>query len=350
VKPTLSGICGSDLSTLAGRSSFYFSPLVSTPFVPGHEVVGELLDDCGDLRTGQRVVLSSVLSCEARGEEPLCANCASGDTGRCDRVALGHLKPGLQTGYCNQTGGGWGRMFIAHRSQLHAIPDAISDRTAVLIEPFACAIHAALRARVEPDQSVLVVGAGTVGILTLIALRLFAQPGHVTVAAKHEKQRAAARLAGADEVVRPEHTLKAVRRRSSAVKLTPERGQDLLLGGADVAVECVGSRSGLDLALRSVRAGGRVVVSGIPAGGADLSPLWFRELEMVGAYTSGTETLPDGTRTSTFELAIRAAADLPILERLLGATYPLERWRDAIDHAMSAGKLGTFKVAFAPQT
>jgi threonine dehydrogenase-like Zn-dependent dehydrogenase len=350
VKPTLSGICGSDLSTLAGRSSFYFSPLVSTPFVPGHEVVGELLDDCGDLPTGQRVVLSSVLSCEARGEEPPCANCAGGDTGRCDRVALGHLKPGLQTGYCNQTGGGWGRMFIAHRSQLHAIPDGIADRTAVLIEPFACAIHAALRARVEPDQSVLIVGAGTVGILTLIALRLFAKPGHVTVAAKHEKQRAAARLAGADEVVRPEHTLKAVRRRSSAVKLTPERGQDLLLGGADVAVECVGSRSGLDLALRSVRAGGRVVVSGIPAGGADLSPLWFRELEMVGAYTSGTETLADGTSTSTFALAIRSAADLPILERLLGATYPLERWRDAIDHAMSAGKLGTFKVAFAPQT
>src|SRR4029453_17902425 len=163
------------------------------------------------------------------------------DTGRCDRVALGHLKPGLQTGYCNQTGGGWGRMFIAHRSQLHAIPDAISVGTAVLIEPFGCAIHAALRTRVEPDQSVLIVGAGTVGVLTLIALRLFAQPAHVTVAAKQEKQRAAARLAGADEVVRPEHALKAVRRRSSAVKLTPERGQDLLLGGADVAVECVGS-------------------------------------------------------------------------------------------------------------
>jgi hypothetical protein len=40
VKPLLAGICGSDISTLAGRSSFYFSPLVSTPFVPGHEVVG----------------------------------------------------------------------------------------------------------------------------------------------------------------------------------------------------------------------------------------------------------------------------------------------------------------------
>jgi threonine dehydrogenase-like Zn-dependent dehydrogenase len=225
----------------------------------------------------------------------------------------------------------------------------MTDQMAVLLEPFACAIHAALRARIHPGQDVVIVGAGTVGILTLIAIRLFTDPGHVTVAAKHEKQRAAARLAGADEVVRPEHTVKAVRRHESAVKLTPERGQDFLLGGADVAIECVGSRSGLDLALRSVRAGGRVVVSGIPADGADLTPLWFRELELAGAYTSGTETLADGTRTPTFDLAIEAAGNLPILEQLVGATYPLDRWRDAIDHAMSAGKLGTFKVAFAPQ-
>ena len=50
VKPLLAGICGSDLATIAGKSCFYFSPLVSLPFVPGHEVVGELLDDGGDLR------------------------------------------------------------------------------------------------------------------------------------------------------------------------------------------------------------------------------------------------------------------------------------------------------------
>ena len=212
VKPVLSGICGSDLSTLAGRSSFYFSPLVSTPFVPGHEVVGELLDAVDDIPVGGRVVLSSVLGCEARGEDPLCPNCAAGDVGRCDRVTVGHLKPGLQTGYCAQTGGGWSRQFVAHRSQLHAVPDATSDEAAVLIEPFACAIHAALRARIEPGQTVVIVGAGTVGILTLIAVRLLTQPGQVIVAAKHPKQRAAARLAGADEVVLPAHTAKAVRR------------------------------------------------------------------------------------------------------------------------------------------
>jgi threonine dehydrogenase-like Zn-dependent dehydrogenase len=239
---------------------------------------------------------------------------------------------------------------LAHRSQLFAVPEEMPDEVAVLLEPFACAIHAAHRARIAPGGSVLIVGAGTVGILTLIAVRAYTQAGHVVIAAKHAGQRAAARMAGADEVVNPEHAAKAVRRLSSAVKLTPERGQEFLLGGADVAIECVGSRSGLDLALRTVKAGGRVVMSGIPGGGADLTPLWFRELELVGAYTTGEEELADGTHRHAFDLAIETASNLgPVLGQMVGATYPLDRWRDAIDHAMSAGRLGTFKVAFAPQ-
>ena len=92
VRTRLSGICGSDLATLSGRSSFYFSPLVSMPFVPGHEVVGELAEDCGDLPSGTRVVLEPVLSCAARGLEP-CSSCAAGFTGRCDRVTTHHDRP-----------------------------------------------------------------------------------------------------------------------------------------------------------------------------------------------------------------------------------------------------------------
>jgi threonine dehydrogenase-like Zn-dependent dehydrogenase len=156
-------------------------------------------------------------------------------------------------------------------------------------------------------------------------------------------------MAGADEVVRPEHALKAVRRAGHAVKLSPERGQDFLLGGADVVFECTGSNRALDMALRTTKAGGRVVVSGIPSSGADLTPLWFRELELVGAYTTGMEDTPEGRRHS-FALALELASQIgPMLAPMVGATYPLARWRDAIDHAMSAGRLGTFKVAFAPQ-
>jgi threonine dehydrogenase-like Zn-dependent dehydrogenase len=238
---------------------------------------------------------------------------------------------------------------LAHRSQVWPVPEEMSDEVAVLIEPLACAIHAVFRARVAPGASVHVVGAGTVGILTLIALKAFTKADHVVVAAKHQRQRAAASMAGADDVVRPEHAVKAVRRSDHAVKLTPERGMDFLLGGVDVAIECTGSSGALDLALRTTKAGGRVVVSGIPGRGADLTPVWFRELDLVGAYTTGLEDVGGGASRHTFDLAIELARNLPILDQLVGTTYPLDRWRDAIDHAMAAGRLGTFKVAFAPQ-
>jgi hypothetical protein len=90
-----------------------------------------------------------------------------------------------------------------------------------------------------------------------------------------------------------------------------------------------------------------VVLAGLPASGPDLAPAWFRELEIVGAYASGTEDV-DGGRRSTFDMAVELAADVD-LHPVLGATYPLARWREAIDHAMSAGRLGTWKVAFDPR-
>jgi threonine dehydrogenase-like Zn-dependent dehydrogenase len=346
VQPRLSGICGSDLATLSGQVSFYFSSLVSMPFVPGHEVVGALFEDCRDLPAGTRVVLDPVLSCAPRGLEP-CSSCAGGSTGRCDRITVGHVSPGLQTGYCADTGGGWGAMLVAHRSQMHPVPDEMADRRAVLVEPLACAIHAVLRARPEPGASVAVVGSGTVGALCVLALREFTGAGPIIVVAKHQGQADLARLLGATEVVDPRDAVTVLRRATRAYRLNPERGPAYLLGGVDVAIDAVGSKSCLDMALRTTRAGGRVVLAGMPAAGADLSPVWFRELEVTGAYASGTELTDEGPR-STFDLAIDFAADAP-LDEMVGAEYPLPRWREALDHAFAAGRLGTLKVAFNPR-
>jgi threonine dehydrogenase-like Zn-dependent dehydrogenase len=346
VRPLLSGICGSDLATISGKSSFYFSPLVSMPFVPGHEVVGELIDDVDELAAGTRVVLEPVLSCLARGLDP-CANCASGTKGRCDRVTTGHVSAGLQTGYCKDTGGGWSRMFVAHRSQLHPVPDDLPDRRAVLVEPLSCAIHTAMRANVQPDATVVLIGAGAIGVLTLLALKELTPAGEVIVVAKHGKQQDWARSFGANDVVEPKEATNAVRRSTHAMKLRPERGPSYLLGGADVAIDCVGSRSSLDSALRLVKAGGRVVVSGIPVSGADLTPLWFREIELIGSYTGGIEQV-NGEPRSSFDIAIELARANPI-DGIVGATYPLRRWREAIDHALGAGRLGTLRVAFDPR-
>jgi threonine dehydrogenase-like Zn-dependent dehydrogenase len=342
VRPRLAGICGSDLATVTGRSSFYFSSLVSLPFVPGHEVVGDLLDDVdtprGRLDAGTRVVLAPVLACAARGLPP-CAGCAADRPTRCDNVTSGHLAPGLQTGYCADTGGGWSGQLLAHGSQLFAVPDGVPDEVAVLIEPLACAVHAARRAEVLPGERVLVIGAGAIGLLTLLALRALTPADELVVAAKHPKQQDLARRFGTGSVLSSRDLVGGIRRRTRAMQLTPERGSPYLLGGVDVTLECAGG--GLDTALRVTRAGGRVILSGLPTAAPDLTPLWFRELSLIGAYAAG----PDDFITA-LELA-GGATNQPLLAELLGATYPLSRWRDALDHALSAGRLGAGRVAFA---
>jgi threonine dehydrogenase-like Zn-dependent dehydrogenase len=336
VRPILSGICGSDLGLLTGRNSPYLSALVSMPFAPGHEVVGETLDDLPGLPRGTRVVLDPVLACVARGVEP-CGACAADAHNRCDRVTAGEVSVGLQTGYCADTGGGWSRMLVAHQSQLHPVPDDLDDVRAVLVEPLSCAIRAVRRVAIPEGASVLVVGAGTVGLLTVLALREHTRAGPVYVVARYGHQRERARAVGATEVIAPDRTARALRRATGGFLAKPERGEEFLLGGTDVVFECTGG-SGLPTALRVARAGGTVVLAGMPNHPVDLTPAWFRELEIVGAYTSGGTDFPDAL----------ALAHAPPLGGYVDAIYPLSRWREAIGHASAAGRLGTVKVAFDP--
>jgi threonine dehydrogenase-like Zn-dependent dehydrogenase len=343
--PRLSGVCGSDLGLLAGQSSPYLSPMTSMPFVPGHEIVAETLDELPDLPTGSRVVVDPVLSCEPRGTGT-CRWCAEGRTSRCDHVTTGALSAGLQTGFCADTGGGWSKQLVAHRSQLHVVPDDLADERAVLVEPLACAVHSARRVPLPPDATVAVVGAGTVGLLTLLALREIAPTARVHVVAKHRHQQEHARDLGAAAVHAPDRATRALRRSTSARMHVPERGSEFLLGGVDVAFECTGSASGLDTALRLVRAGGTVVLSGLPTGKVDLTPVWYRELSLVGAYASDGGG-GDGARPDFVE-ALELAAVAP-LDGWVEPAYPLARWREALGHATEAGRLGSIKIAFDPR-
>jgi threonine dehydrogenase-like Zn-dependent dehydrogenase len=283
-----------------------------------------------------------VLTCAARGVEP-CEWCAIGATNRCSRITVGHLAPGLQTGFCKDTGGGWGQQLAAHRSQLHPVPEGFSDEQAILIEPLACAVHTALRAGVTSNDRVLVSGAGSVGLFATLALRQLTGAGEIIVVAKHGHQKELAREFGATEVVAPGEVLRRVRRSTGAFQLKPEFSAPYLLGGVDVAIDAVGSKQSLETALHATRAGGRVVLSGMPAA-ADLSAAWFRELEVVGTYASSQHE-------ESFRIATELAATDAVQQLAKNvASYPLHRWREALDHAHSAGRLGTVKVAFDPRS
>lgn len=353
-RPLLSGICGSDLSLAHGRTSTAFGPLVSFPFVPGHEVVASVADDAGN-----RVVLEPVLACATRGIDPPCTACQRGETGNCELVAFGGLRPGLQTGYCASTGGGWGTELVAHPLQLHPVPDNLDDRDAVLVEPTACAIHAVGRGAISGGEQVAVVGAGTLGLLVTAVLGTLTPVGKVTVAARHPHQRRLADHFGAEEVVAPDRLLGALRRDRRAFALGSPPGPPT--SGADVVFDCVGSADSLRLALEAVRPRGRVVLVGMPGPARlDLALAWYREVELLGAYTYGTEPVtddgmlaaspaaPGARRVRTFSLAIELAGRLA-LGRLVSAVYPLERFDEALAHAASAGSRGAVKIALDPQ-
>ena len=273
-----------------------------------------------------------------------------GAHGRCDRVTTGHVSAGLQTGYCADTGGGWGKMFVAHRSQLHPVPDELSEQRAVLIEPLSCAVHTALRADVEPNADVVVIGAGTIGVLTLLALKELTKAGTIAVVAKHGRQREWAGAFGATEIVDPKEATNAIRRNTRAIKLKPERGASFLLGGADVVIDCVGSVEPQPRAPDHPRRRPRRRLRH-PDRGADLT-------RCGSASSSSWAPTPAGTRPSARARARNASTrsrsrpTSPCRTRSTassGATYPLRRWREAIDHALGAGKLGTLKVAFDPR-
>ncbi len=334
VWPRLTGICGSDLSTIDGHSSRYFEDFVSFPFVPGHEIVGELAD-------GRRVVIEPVLGHEARGFDPPFAGAAPGDGNDYRHLTCGHLEPGIQTGFCNSTGGGWSTEFVAHESQLHEVPDWMSDELAVTLEPVAGGVHAALRAEVAVDDIVAVIGAGPMGLSTVAALRHFTQPGSVIVGAKYQIQRDLAAEFGADVVVAPDELIRSVRRASGSFMIG-----DNLSGGADVVIDAVGSQDSIAQAIGLCRPRGRVVLLGMPGVvEIDLTPLWHRETQLVGTYTYGTERPIDGRVSTSFDLAIELAGKVSF-DKMVTSTYPLDRYADALTHAGEAGSRGAVKIAF----
>jgi threonine dehydrogenase-like Zn-dependent dehydrogenase len=386
VDPLLSGICGSDLATLDGRSSRYFEDIVSFPFVPGHEVVGLLSDDAtaadgSALAAGTRVVLQPVLGCAARGIEPPCAACAAGHVGNCGRLAFGHIRPGLQTGFCADTGGGWSSSgLVAHASQLFAVPNGLSDADAVTVEPVACAVHAVLGAGIRDDDVVAVLGAGTLGLTVTAALTHLASTGLcptprvLLVGAKYAHQQRLARTFGATEALPPDQLTRAVRRSSHSLSFGGASGETATLsGGADVVLDCVGSADSIAQSLAMVKPRGTVALVGMPGKvTVDLAPLWHREVRLAGAYAYGTESVAAsvpataagakkgaakpkaaGAKTAaaktvatpTFELAFDVVAAHGT-GALVSATYPLTRFEEAVAHAGAAGRRGAVKIAF----
>ena len=309
IRPTLAGICGSDTSLITGRASPILSPFASFPAILGHEVVG-VVEEVGSAVTewaGARVVVDPIISCFVRGLEP-CSACRDGLPALCRHAADGSLAPGMLIGYCRDLPGAWSEAMLAHRSQLHRVPDAVSDEAAVVVEPLACALHAVLAARLAAGEKVLVVGGGTIGLGVLVALRMAERDVDVTAVVRHPLQASLAERLGASRVVLDRGGNGPQR---AAVDVTGARahrpivGDAVFTGGFDLVFDGVGSRASVDASLRVVVPRGRLVLLGT-AGELqhlDLTLAWARELRVIGSYVYGREaSLPGAPHTFDYLL------------------------------------------------
>ncbi len=346
MRPALSGICGSDLATIAARGSTYLAPFTSCPFVFGHEVVGEIVEAgsaVSGLAVGDRVVLEPPLHCRVRGIRDRCGECRAGRHAQCLNVTRGAVSAGVQTGFCRDTGGGWSSSFVAHELQLHELPRELADEEAVLIEPFSCCLQAGVSAAITRGQTLLVVGCGTIGVFTIAALKQLQPEATVIAVSKYPHQKDWARRLGADRVLDAGRGLfEELAALVGAELFHPELSKPIFSGGVDVCFDCVGSGASIDDCLRFASCRGKVVLVGMPGipKGVDWTSIWYKELRVMGSYTSTAQTF-----RRSVEMVSRLA---PRLQGVAGARFPLHQYAKALRCARHSGRAGVLKTVFEP--
>ncbi|WP_018465124.1 zinc-dependent alcohol dehydrogenase [Calidithermus timidus] len=322
----LSGICGSDLALLYGKNSPALSPFFSFPAVLGHEIVAEL--------GGVRVVVNPLLSCLERNLPP-CPACGRGDDHLCQNVCEGNLSPGM-VGFCRDLAGGWAERILVHRGRIHPLPEDIADRRAVLAEPLAVVLRGIQRSLATNwPREILVIGAGTIGLLAIKTIRLlgFAGPLHAVV--RRARQAELARALGATHL-HPSTT--AAQAFAGAKRYRGVFNSTSWRGGFAAVVEASGNPSALQEASWAVEEGGRVLLLGAPGQALhDFSPYWFRDIRLFGSYTYNREE---------FAQAVQLLPQAEGIEALVGPPYALEAWPQAIE---AASHRKGVKVVFKPQ-
>jgi threonine dehydrogenase-like Zn-dependent dehydrogenase len=319
----LSGICGSDLALLLGKSSPRLAPFFSFPAVLGHEIVAEV--------GGVRAAINPILACRDRGL-PLCPACAQGEEALCRNVAEGNLAPGM-LGYHRDLPGGWAERVVVPPAHVHPLPQGVPTERGVLSEPLAVVLRGLRQVSLSPNEPVLIIGAGTLGLVSVAALRLLGHRGEVHLVARHGVQ---AHMAQELDVTRVHSSAQEAAREKGARVYTAPIGPPAWRGGFPLVIDAAGTESSLDQSLWAVGEGGTVLLLGAPgAVKLDLSPLWFRGIGIVGTYAYS-------------DADFRQAVDLlreAKLENMVTHSFPLHDYRTALRTVLSRRGL---KVAFRP--
>jgi L-iditol 2-dehydrogenase len=305
------GLCGSDLHI------FHSDPdRVRAGMTLGHEIVG-IVDALGEgvtgWRIGDRATIEPLLSCGR------CELCVAGFDNRCREYGLiGLHRPG-----------GFAERVVAPARRLYAVPPELDRRVAALAEPVAVCVHGLRLGRFDPSEPLLVLGAGSIGVLTVAVARLWGATD-IAITARHAHQARVARDLGA------------------AITLAPAsiRGAAPITVSYPLVVETVGGHADTLLdAAAAVAPGGRILVLGVFQDEVRLDPwpLLFKEASLTWSLCY---TRPDGA--ADFEEAVKLLAAHPdVFGRVLTHQVPLAE----IDRAFALAddkSSGAVKVTVTP--
>lgn len=318
------GVCGSDLALLYGKNSPRLSGFFSFPAVPGHEILGDV--------GGQRVVVNPNLSCRERGLD-LCSSCERGDEGICMNTAEGAFSPGM-LGFCRDLPGGWSEELVAHPGMIHPVPAGVPDERAVLAEPIAVALRGLRHLDPKSDKNVLVIGSGTIGLVSIRLMRVHGFKGAIHAVARYPKQAELAGGLGADKI---HADVWSAARTVGARSYKAIIGPGAWRGGFEAVIDCAGTASSLEQASWATREGGKLILLGSPARVKhDFAPHWFREIKLLGSYIYSKKD---------FKHAVKLLPSLGGLEELVSHKFPLAEWRKAIGTVVRRKGI---KIVFTP--
>jgi L-iditol 2-dehydrogenase len=259
------GICGSDVHGYDGSSGRRIPPIVM-----GHEAAGRIAAvgaGVTGLAEGDRVTFDSTIYCGA------CEYCRRGEVNLCDnRQVLG-----VSCGDYSRAGA-FAEFVVVPARVVYKLPESISFAEAAMLEAVAVAIHAVSLAEISAESTALVVGAGTIGVLILQALRA-AGCGRVFVSDVDATRLKMAKELGAEDVLSANDD-------TAAQILQRTRGV-----GVDVAMEAVGRNETVNAAIASVRKGGTVVLVGniSPDVTLPLQKVVTRQIRLQGSCASAGE-------------------------------------------------------------
>jgi L-iditol 2-dehydrogenase len=288
------GICGTDLFLLRGKH-----PSVTYPIVPGHESMGEVLrgPENSKFNKGDRVTVFPAFGCRQ------CEACETGHIPHCPEAkTVGVLRPG---GY-------FAERIVAHQDRVFPLPNQMEDEVGAMVEPTAVAVHANHRGEVEKGAKVVVIGGGTIGLLTAQVARAYGA-SQVIVSEPIPERRALAREMGIELTCSPlEEDLASFARKK--------------MGMVDVVFDLVGNEKTLIDSEEMLCPDGYLVLIALPHRerlGIPYRHVFFKELKVIGSKTYFMEDFPEAIEllnTQTVQV-----------KPLLGKTLPLDRFAEGVE-------------------